>query len=127
MKILDKAGMVAKKKDEFEQELRRRESDSSSHVAGLINVDKALYKHWLVQSTVSVPRIHTPSWRKSRSYVALCSKICRVVRSRPAVQRLDFSLVVCLPLLCLAESREEGVGGCKPPLHRQAPLCVPDD
>lgn len=46
MKILSKSSMI-KKKHEFEKELRENQN-----LAGLINVDKALYKHWLVQSTV---------------------------------------------------------------------------
>jgi hypothetical protein len=46
MKIISKASML-KKKQGFEKQLRENQN-----LAGLINVDKALYKHWLVQSTV---------------------------------------------------------------------------
>jgi hypothetical protein len=53
MKILDKASMLSKKKDQFEAEMRQRENElASSSISGLINVDKALYRHWLVASTV---------------------------------------------------------------------------
>ena len=38
-----------KKKQGFEKQLRQNQN-----LAGLINVDKALYKHWLVQSTVGL-------------------------------------------------------------------------
>jgi len=63
MKILSKESMVSKnkvqekKESDFEKEMRSREHDSSSTISGLINVDKALYKHWLVQSTKAERRV----------------------------------------------------------------------
>ena len=55
MKIIHKD--VLRRKDEAEREAFSRELNERRNLAGLINVEKAVYKHWLVQAAHAERRI----------------------------------------------------------------------
>ena len=55
MKIIHKD--VLRRKDEVVHDTFNRELSERKHLAGLINVDKAAYKHWLVRAAKAERRV----------------------------------------------------------------------
>ncbi len=55
MKIIRKDTL--KKGEEKSQDTFNRELNERKHLAGIINVEKAVYKHWLVQATKAERRV----------------------------------------------------------------------
>ncbi len=55
MKIIRKETL--KKGEEKSQDTFNRELNERKHLAGIINVEKAVYKHWLVQATKAERRV----------------------------------------------------------------------